>query len=149
RANESYAHDYYNRIKASVQANSSWIYLHEYISRKELLQLVSKHRYGIHAHQEEHFGIAVAEMVRAGCIPFVPIDGGPVEIVGGDTRLIYGTEEEAVDKIIRVMNNPDEQISILSYLDSRKKLFSTEKFMNQIREIVRRFQETTQSSQST
>lgn len=81
-------------------------------------------------------------MAKAGCIPFVPNDGGQVEIVGGDERLVYRTEEEALEKIIRVITNPKEQTSIRSYLDSRKELFSTEKFKNQIREIVSRFQET-------
>lgn len=149
KAREPYAYDYYKQLKSLVQANASWIYLHENLSRGELLELLARHRYGIHSHQEEHFGIAVAETLKAGGIPFVPNDGGQVEIVGEDERLVYGTEQEAIEKITRVMNNADKQISILSYLDSRKKLFSTEKFMNQIREIVRRFQETTQSSQST
>jgi glycosyltransferase involved in cell wall biosynthesis len=143
RANESYAQDYYNQLRSLTQANASWVFWHENLSRRELVELVAKHRYGIHAHQEEHFGIAVAEMLKGGCIPFVPNDGGQVEIVGGDERLVYGTVQEAIEKITRVMNNSDEQISILSYLDSRKKLFSTEKFMNQIQDIVRRFQETT------
>jgi glycosyltransferase involved in cell wall biosynthesis len=88
---------------------------------------------------DEHFGIAVAEMVKAGCIAFVPNDGGPVEIVGGDKRLVYQTKEEAITKIIRILSNPDEQASLRNYLNSRKELFSTERFMSQIREIVRRF----------
>ena len=40
------------------------------------------------------------KMLKGGCIPFVPNDGGPVEIIGGDKRLIYQSEEEAVEKII-------------------------------------------------
>jgi glycosyltransferase involved in cell wall biosynthesis len=141
------AHDYYEQLKLLVRVNSSWIYLHENLSREELLELILKHRYGIHAHQKEHFGIAVAEMIRAGCIPFVPNSGGQVEIVGGDERLIYGTEDEAIKKIICVMTNSEEQTSICSYLNSRKKLFSTERFMSQIREIVRQFQGTVPEGQ--
>jgi glycosyltransferase involved in cell wall biosynthesis len=137
--NEPEGREYYERLMGLVRQNDSWISLHENLPRKELMRLVSGQRYGIHTHQEEHFGIAVAEMLKAGCIPFVPNGGGQTEIVGGDERLIYRTEEEAVEKIIPVITNPGEQISIRSYLDSRRELFSTEKFMNQIREIVGQF----------
>lgn len=136
------AHDYYEQLKSLVQVNNSWVSLYENLPREELLELVSKHRYGIHAHQKEHFGIAVAEMIKAGSIPFVPNDGGQLEIVGGDERLIYGSDEEAVTKISRVMSNTEEQSSLRKYLNSRKEPFSTEKFTSQIRKIVRQFQET-------
>ncbi len=132
---------YHKRIKALVEANSSWVCLHENPSRKALMELVAKHRYGIHANQEEHFGIAVAEMVKADCIVFVPNNGGQVEIVGEDKRLVYRNEEEAAEKIIQVMSNPDEQTFLRNYLNSRKELFSTEKFASSIHEIVRGFLE--------
>ncbi|MGH7889069.1 MAG: glycosyltransferase, partial [Thermodesulfobacteriota bacterium] len=139
KARESYAYNYYEQLHLLSNANASWVFLNENLSREELIEVVAKHRYGIHAHQEEHFGIAVAEMLKGGCIPFVPNDGGQVEIVGGDERLVYRTEEEAIEKITRVMSNPEEQTLIRSYLNSRMELFSTETFMSQIREIVRGF----------
>lgn len=135
----SYSHDYYERLKSLVRENSSWIFLHENLPRKQLLELIAAQRYGIHAHREEHFGIAVAEMLKAGCIPFVPNNGGQVEIVGRDERLVYENEEEAVEKIVRIVGNPEEQNSIRSYLNPRKRLFSAEKFMSEIREVVKRF----------
>lgn len=128
--------EYYSQLIRVVQQNSSWVHLHENLSRNELIELISKHRYGIHANIEEHFGIVVGEMLKAGCIVFVHNSGGQVEIVGGDERLVYQIKEEAVEKIIRVMENPEEQTLILSYLNSRKELFSTEKFMRSIRDIV-------------
>ena len=131
--------DYYQDVLRRIRENPSWVFLNENLSRDELIKLVSKHKYGIHGMVDEHFGIAVAEMVKAGCIAFVPNDGGPVEIVGGDKRLVYQTKEEAITKIIRILSNPDEQASLRNYLNSRKELFSTERFMSQIREIVRRF----------
>jgi glycosyltransferase involved in cell wall biosynthesis len=78
-------------------------------------------------------------MIKAGCIVFVHNSGGQVEIVGENERLVYRTEEEAIEKITRVMKNPEQQTLIRSYLNSRMELFSTEKFMNQIQETVRRF----------
>ncbi|MGH7791717.1 MAG: glycosyltransferase [Thermodesulfobacteriota bacterium] len=131
--------EYYSQFTGVVQENASWVLLHENLSRDELVQLVSKHRYGIHANVDEHFGIAVAEMIKAGCIVFVHNSGGQVEIVGGDERLAYQTNDEAAEKIIRVMDNPNEQDSLRNYLHSRKGLFSSEAFMRQIREIVSGF----------
>ena len=140
QAIEPEGREYYKRLKGLARQNDSWISLHENLPRRELMSLVSRQKYGIHAHRDEHFGIAVAEMLKAGCIPFVPNGGGQTEIVGGDERLVYRTEKEAVEKVIRVITNPGEQTSIRSYLDSRRELFSTEKFMTRIREIVRQFQ---------
>lgn len=130
---------YYQQVKQWVQKNVSWIFLHENLSRQELVDLVSRHRYGIHGMADEHFGIAVAEMVRSGCITFVPTDGGQMEIVGGEERLLYETVEEAVAKIVRVISNPDEQISLCHHLKTRGKLFSTEQFMQRIQKVVQQF----------
>ncbi len=132
---------YYERILQRRQENASWIFLEENLSREELLSLVSRHRYGIHGRGEEHFGIAVAELMRAGCLVFVPRGGGQVEIVGGDERLLYGTPEEAVAKIVQAMSEPVVQRSLRNYLKSRKELFSTEQFMRRIQELVRDFGE--------
>lgn len=131
--------EYYLRLIRVVRENSPWVLLHENLSREELVPLISRNKYGIHANVDEHFGIVVGEMLKAGCIVFVHNSGGQVEIVGGDDRLVYRTEEEAIEKIIRVMNNPSEQTSLLNYLNSRKELFSAEKFMSSIQEIVSQF----------
>jgi len=132
-------HEYYPRLVRVARENAPWVLLHENLSREELVQLVSNHRYGIHANVDEHFGIAVAEMIKAGCIVFVHNSGGQVEIVGGDERLAYQTKDEAAQKIMRVIDNPNEQDSLRNYLHSRKGLFSAETFMRQIREIVSGF----------
>ncbi|MGH7793274.1 MAG: glycosyltransferase, partial [Thermodesulfobacteriota bacterium] len=131
--------DYYRRVIQKARKNAHWVFLNENLPREELIRLASKHKYGIHGMMDEHFGIAVAEMVKAGCISFVPRDGGQTEIVGRDDRLTYETDEQAVERILRVMSNTDEQASIRDYLRSRKELFSAETFMHRIREIVRRF----------
>ena len=49
--------------------------------------------------EEEHFGMVVAEMIKAACIVFVPKGGGQVEIVGEDERMIYDDMIEASEKI--------------------------------------------------
>jgi glycosyltransferase involved in cell wall biosynthesis len=133
---------YYKRILRRVRENASWVFLEQDLSREELVRLMSMHRYGIHGMAEEHFGIAVAELVWAGCLVFVPRGGGQVEIVDGDERLLYGAPEEAAAKITLVMSDPDAQRSLRTHLASRKKSFSTERFMRRIREVVRQSGET-------
>jgi glycosyltransferase involved in cell wall biosynthesis len=134
------AHPLYGRrIRRQVRAHASWITLHEDLPRAELLRLLGSQRYGIHGMRQEHFGIAAAEMVSAGAIVFVPADGGQVEIVGGDERLLYRTSEEAVARIRRVLGDPAEQARLRTALAARGELFSVERFVRAIREIVAAF----------
>ena len=104
---------YYRRIVERIGAAGDWVQLHEDLSRAELSALVGRVRYGIHGMREEHFGMAPAEMVRAGCIVWVPDGGGQVEIVA-DARLTYGSIEEGVAKITRTLGDADEQTRLRS-----------------------------------
>lgn len=127
---------YVASIRRLAQANASWVHLHENLSRPELIELITNHRYGIHAMFDEPFGMAVADLVSAGCLSFVANGGGQVEIVGNDKRLIYSSLEDAVNKISRAILEPDYQASLLSYIASRRNLFSPQRFTDQIREVV-------------
>ena len=68
---------------------------------------MAQHRYGIHTMENEHFGIGVAEMVRAGCIPFVHDSGGPVEIVGGRSELRFRDAPEGAAAMAVAMRDGD------------------------------------------
>ena len=126
------------RLPSSTSTGrSSWATLHEDISRGESAELAARQRYGMHAFKNEHFGMAVAEMVRAGCIPFVHNSGGPPEIVGNDRRLIYESEEDAAQKIMRVLGDPAAQEDIRQRLALRKDFYSVETFVRAIRAEVR------------
>jgi len=130
---------YYWKILKQIQHHSSWITLHENISRNELVKIVSSNKYGIHRQPDECFGIAVAEMVKGGCITFTHHTGGQAEIVGDEERLKYSSDAEAVRKIENVLKNSKEQAELKKYLDTRKNLFSTQRFMKETREIVGQF----------
>jgi glycosyltransferase involved in cell wall biosynthesis len=121
------------RIAGAIRENSSWVIFHDNIPRAVVAHLLSTQKYGLHAMIDEHFGIAVAEMLRAGCIPFVHNSGGPPGIVGGDPRLTYDSAPDAVEKIVRVLRDPFLQINIASTLAPRKVLYSPERFMDSIR----------------
>ena len=66
-----------------LAADRPWLTMLRNIPRDRLVREVAACRYGIHPMPDEHFGIAVAELLRAGCLPFVHASGGPLEIVGG------------------------------------------------------------------
>ncbi|BAZ38179.1 group 1 glycosyl transferase [Calothrix sp. NIES-4101] len=127
----------YNRlIKKLVSENSSWINLYENLPYKEYTELLARCRYGIH-YKKEPFGISIAEMVKAGAIPFVRSEGGQVEIVGKhNTELFFNNEEEAVKVIVDVLSNTDKQKQIIHSLDEQKSLFSTQRFMSEFNTVV-------------
>jgi len=127
---------YANLVRDLVKANAAWVSLHENLSRTELLQLISTHRYGLHAMKDEPFGMAVAELVSGGCIPFVYNGGGPVEIVDHDPWLIYDTAEEAAEKIAQTLQDDSRQMVVRERLARRKELFTTQRFVLGVRESV-------------
>jgi glycosyltransferase involved in cell wall biosynthesis len=130
---------YYRRIKRLAQPHASWLYIDENLSRDRLIDLIARHRYGIHGMDEEHFGIAPAEMVRGGCIVFVPTSGGQVEIVGSEPALVYDSTEDGVEKIVRTLSDPSQQARLRTYLAGRRQEFSPDRFMQAIRGAVERF----------
>jgi glycosyltransferase involved in cell wall biosynthesis len=136
---------YYESILRLVRKNAEWVTLHENLTREELARLMASRKYGIHGMLEEHFGMAIAEMVDAGCIVFVPRGGGQVEIVGSDERLTYRDAGDAVAKILRVMSSEAEQQALRAHLESRRGLYSVETFKRRLREIVGEFAERRES----
>lgn len=134
---DAYTKEYCNRLRRTVRENAAWVSLEENLDRQQLHDIVGRHRYGIHGMPNEHFGIAVAEMVAAGCVVFVPDSGGQVEIVGPDPRLRYRGDVEARDRILDVLANPGTQTALRQLLAARKDLFTAERFMAHIRDVVR------------
>jgi glycosyltransferase involved in cell wall biosynthesis len=128
--------EYVASIRRLVQANASWVQLHENLARPQLVDLITAHRYGIHAMPGEPFGMAAAELVTGGCVTFVHNSGGQVEIVGHDERLIYSSREDAVNKILRALREPDYQANLRNQLAARRNLFGAERFVSRIREVV-------------
>jgi glycosyltransferase involved in cell wall biosynthesis len=129
---------YGRRIRRLVDANRAWVFLETNLARDELARLAAQHRYGIHGMAEEHFGMAVAEMIRAGCIVFAPNGGGQVEIVGND-RLLYNDATDAVMKVGAVLSDRDAQAELHADLATKARTLSAERFVVEIREIVRDF----------
>jgi glycosyltransferase involved in cell wall biosynthesis len=129
----------HRRYLQGLAGESSWIFWEGQVDRDKFNELLRTHRYGIHVRENEHFGIGVAEMLRAGCLPFVPASGGPVEIVGDNRGLTFDDEQEAMEKIVRVLSSSERQRELLDRLTERKALFSTERFEAEMRGVVDQF----------
>ncbi len=63
------------------------------------------------------------------------VPGGPAEIVATD-ELTYRDDDEAVAKIAALLDNPARQRALRAHLAQRASLFSTERFMAQVRKLI-------------
>jgi len=132
---------YFGSLKSLGQSLGPWIHFRDNLSRDEVRGLMASHRYGLHGMREEHFGMAPAEMARAGVIVWVPRGGGQMEIVGSDPGLMYDTEDEAVEKISATLTNGSDQQRLRAHLASVAEQFSTSRFITEVRNIVNGFEE--------
>ncbi|BAZ06082.1 glycosyltransferase [Calothrix sp. NIES-3974] len=131
-----YEWQYQRFIRRLIQENSSWITLYNNLPYPEYVKLLSRCKYGIHF-KKEPFGISIAEMVKAGAIPFVRSVGGQIEIVGQENQeLFFDTEQEAVDKIIQIFQDGEKKYQLREKLKIQQHKFSTEKFMLEIANVV-------------
>src|SRR5262249_14885195 len=128
---------YARRIRQIVDRYREWIAIHEDLPRDQLVRLMATSRYGIHGLRGEHFGIGPAELQRAGCITFAPDDGGVAEIVA-DHRLLYGTRDDAIDEIHRVLTDPVLRASVLAGAERRRTMFSEQRFMAEMSDVLER-----------
>ena len=122
-------------VRRRASAERGWLHLHEDLERPALLARVARCRFGIHAMPGEHYGMAVAEMVLAGCVPFVHQIGGPAEIVQ-QPELLFDSPETAVNRIRQVLDDRALQQRLRQRLAARRADLSTDRFLAQVRRAV-------------
>jgi glycosyltransferase involved in cell wall biosynthesis len=132
---DRHARRYRDQLFDLARSLGPWIAFRQDISRDEIRALMATHRYGIHGMREEHFGMAPAELARAGCIVWVPRGGGQMEIVDREPALMYESDDDAVDKIVRTLGDPAEQERLRDVLRGTER-FSTAHFVKRVRAIV-------------
>jgi glycosyltransferase involved in cell wall biosynthesis len=131
-----YGMSYQKMLQKLVQENADWITLCENLPYDDYTTILANCQYGIH-YKKEPFGISVADMVKAGAIPFVRDIGGQTEIVGKHNQeLLFDKVDEAVDQIVAVLSSPAKQAQLLQSLQAQKDLFSTAKFMHEFSQVV-------------
>lgn len=131
---------YFRSLQAQARALGNWIQFRQDVSRADLRGLMGSHRYGIHGMREEHFGMAPAELARAGVIVWVPRGGGQMEIVGHEPALMYESEADAAQKISAVFADSELQERLRAGLSTQAERFSTDRFVREVREIVSSFE---------
>lgn len=93
---------------------------------------------GLHLFRGEHFGIAVAEMLEAGCVPVVYDDGGVCELVT-DPGLRFRTLGEATDTVFDLLTRPDRRGAAISSLANGKALAAAREFDTQVAGVLEGF----------
>jgi glycosyltransferase involved in cell wall biosynthesis len=106
------------------------------VEHDELVELIAGHRYGLHGRPFEHFGIAVAELIAGGTIAFAPNSGGQREILNEDSRLLYDSSADAIEKIDRVLSEQPLQETLREDLRDTQTMFSRQQFVENVRGIV-------------
>ena len=127
---------YSNRLRNVAQKHGDWVRLRGGIYGAGKFNEIAQHSYALHMRAREPFGIAVAEQVKMGLIPFVPADTAPAEIVG-DPRLCFVSRDHAVEVIDGLLRRADEHQPIRAKLAARGKAFSKERFTAEVTALLR------------
>jgi glycosyltransferase involved in cell wall biosynthesis len=81
----------------------------------------------------EHFGITTVEAMAAGCVPVVINKGGQPEIVSnGKNGLLWNSEEELVQKTLKLIKNQKEWLRLSKAAQKRAQDFSLKRFCQKV-----------------
>lgn len=127
--------DYVAEIEDAART-SAFITYEGQLPREELVQMLLRHRYGLHTMPNEHFGMVIAEMLAADTLPFVPDQGGQCEIVDHQEGLLYSDFDAAVEQIDRVLSNPEYERQLRESLPDVESRYGVPRFKKRIRSIV-------------
>jgi len=127
---------YADRLKGFCRKKGEWATVDGDFAGRDKMEFLSRHKFGIHGKENEPFGITIAEMVKAGCVVWVPKGGGQVEIVN-HADLIYNDRDDAAAKIGAVIASAERQGRLREHLARQASRFSTGLFMTTIRDTVR------------
>lgn len=113
-----------------------WLNVEGHVSRYRLVSMLERHRYALHGRRHEHFGIAVAEAVAAGSLPFVHASGGQREVVVGQSELQYTDMANAVEQTAKVLDSPEAQRRLRNSLSGSEQRFDGDRFQKRVCEII-------------
>jgi glycosyltransferase involved in cell wall biosynthesis len=129
------ASPYDARVRALAAQHGDWVRLEGGVFGAAKFGMLARHSYALHMREREAFGIAVAEQVKMGLIPFVVAKSAPAEIVG-DPRLCFTDADHAVEIIDGLLRNAQAQREVRAGLAARGPLFSKERFVSDIRGLL-------------
>ncbi len=108
------------------------------LDRSRLVDLIESHKFGLHAKRYEHFGMAVAELVAGGTVPFIHDSGGQREIVNRDDRLVYTSVAEAIERIEWLLERPPELHDARAGLPDIADRYGSDRFQETTRGVIER-----------
>jgi glycosyltransferase involved in cell wall biosynthesis len=129
---------YAREIDGLRRRHGDWVHLEGPVYGPEKEAFLGRHKYGISGCRNEAFGIAVAEMVKAGAIVWVPDGGGQTEIVA-HPGLVYAGPENAAALILEALGDPDREAGLRRHLEARGEMFSGPRFVAGMRAVVEDF----------
>jgi len=127
--------DYSQKIEKLIAKNSQWITPAGFLTADAKQNLLAEQQFAIHACRIEVFGIAVAEMASLGCLPVVPKTGGTCEIVESE-KLPYESVDQAVEKILKLIENPEQAETFRKHLKTSVHRFGPTAFSSELRQLV-------------
>jgi glycosyltransferase involved in cell wall biosynthesis len=129
---------YTRAIEALRRRHGDWIRLEGPVYGVAKGAFLSGHKYGLSGCRSEAFGLAVAEMVKAGVLVWVPDGGGQTEIVA-HPDLVYRDAGAAAGSILGALEDPVRRDGLRRHLESRAAAFSADRFAAGMRDVVRDF----------
>lgn len=117
----------YRRRTEALAAEHPWITVEANLPRADLLDRMTHARFGLHAMVDEHFGMAPAELVRAGCVTLVHRSGGAQEIVD-HAALAWPDEATAAATLARLAADDAACAPLRAHLAERRDRFGVEAF---------------------
>jgi glycosyltransferase involved in cell wall biosynthesis len=126
------------KVQALASRHRDWVFLEGRVAGKAKRELMARHKFGINGRESEPFGIAVAELVKAGCLTFIPNGGGQTEIVD-HPALTFENDDDAVRKIVAALQGRLLQTELSEHLHKRSEYLSVERFQETVRTLVAEF----------
>lgn len=138
-AGSGYDEGLLRELQSQAAQHSHWLTLALNQPRERLDDLIAGHRYAIHGMRDEHYGMAVAELVLSGCLVFVHDSGGQVEIVRTeDTR--YQDVTDAVEKIDRVLSDNKLRDTLIARQAENRANITRDKFIQEFHQFLDRLE---------
>lgn len=129
---------YFDGIKNEVLSRNYPIKLFPDCDRNTIVKLYSESAYYINPKEYEHFGIAVLEAAKFGCIPLVHASGGSTELVP-DTDLHFHYFDEIAQKISLIESTVSLKEKLKKNLADHISKFSEEQFEKEITDSLRSY----------
>jgi hypothetical protein len=110
-------------LRTESARNADWLKLEVSAPRARLDQALGDHHFGLHLARDEGYGMAVAEMLLAGCLTGVSDSGGQREIVT-EPELRFSSADDAVEKWDLILSNPDLCQCLRDRQQARRELYT-------------------------